>query len=922
MVSIGGKLGQLGRQLDDFAHNVVDEALEDPIETVLTLGNNVVFSIVAEDIIGGLIIDPLIEKFTEKQPETTDQISGVAVTQIGADKYIPVIYGEDGVTGGILIAPPFISGDTNEYASFVFVLCEGAVSNIKTFINGIESDDAIYDGLVTIETKTGHTGQTSFTLLTSIEDKWTEDHKLSGLAAVHVRLKRDPELFRGFPKFHFTLKGKQVSRVNSVGTDSSSNPISQAIDYLRSDYHGKGLPYFDDSPWVEAYSTCENYVSMVDGGNDQARYTNNLTIDTGQTMKQNLMAILKSCRGTIVDSDVLRPVVATSGAAIFSFNATNIIGSVSVKLPNKDTILNRMTVKYRDVDNINTPAISTYDSETLRTDDGGFILSKDLTLPGINNGPEAKVFGHTAVKKSRDSMSISFSSSFSCMLIEVGDIVDLTEESYGFTDKPFIVSGKSFNPMTGQIKFSMLEHFDTFYDVDVSPEEETPADTTLPNPAQRPPDPTNLILTSGEAVYGEYLSASILVEWDASVDFFHREFEIKYSVGADEIVKPIRGNKYLINPVVTGAVYDISVTAINQLGISSLPTVGSIEAEGNETPPPDVDTFFVTLQLDGTRVFDGTYLNRPIDFIGYRVKYSLGPGGIWDNMTNLTSDTIPAFPFETNLLDAGEYTMAIKAVDNAGNESINELYIESTLPDGRQGEVIFRQNYHESGYPNYDTATTEIGGNGELVAKEDISTGPTWDDFNGTTWDDALYAGTPWTSSPFDPASYETPVIDNGSISSLTPTFSIPTGSGFEYVVNVRVSDDNIVWTPYEVASGDVSGRYVQLRVDFTVDNVAEPNAVPQLWDFTVTLSGELKDESWNDVDTALLTQESPGGVRLPLNKSYSSIKNIYIAVQGQTGNTTWTQADKDVGLGPWIIFKDSAGAYTYPLIDYRIEGL
>lgn len=110
------------------------------------------------------------------------------------------------------------------------------------------------------------------------------------------------------------------------------------------------------------------------------------------------------------------------------------------------------------------------------------------------------------------------------------------------------------------------------------------------------------------------------------------------------------------------------------------------EVIGKASLPPDVTNFEVTVQAGGAREYSWTLANKPIDLLGFRIRYELGTGGTWDTGTDLLnydeSGFIVASPFENNLLAPGTYTFSIKAVDTSRNESSAAQIIERTLTSG------------------------------------------------------------------------------------------------------------------------------------------------------------------------------------------------------------------------------------------------
>jgi hypothetical protein len=248
----------------------------------------------------------------------------------------------------------------------------------------------------------------------------------------------------------------------------------------------------------------------------------------------------------------------------------------------------------------------------------------------------------------------------------------------------------------------------------------------------------------------------------------------------------------------------------------------------------------------------------------------------------------------------------VKAVDTSGIESTNAVYIESDLPDPRIGEILHSEEPGIDGYPGTKT-NCSVQEDGTLQSNSQNTI--TWADL--TTWD----AFTQWNGDPELTIVYEHSVIDVGTVTPFIVAVS-HAGSIGSLTITEAHSDDNITYSSFAAIGSVITARYVKVKVSITHTNICV------LSNLSIRLEADLIDETHNDEDTSLLTVETGGGVRLPIDNTFALIKNVYIAVQGSAANITWSLINKNATLGPEVIFKNSAGTTVYPLIDYRIEGL
>lgn len=349
-------------------------------------------------------------------------------------------------------------------------------------------------------------------------------------------------------------------------------------------------------------------------------------------------------------------------------------------------------------------------------------------------------------------------------------------------------------------------------------------------------------------------------------------------------------------------------------GQQSLAAVGaySYVITGNmaKLPPPSVPTFLVSAQADGTRQFtwDWAALTIPPDVKnggGYKIRYKLGAGQLWDNMAPAhPTGMLTASPFESNQLPAGTYTFAIKAVDALGNESTAATYIGVTLPDPRLAGVIAGKFPRELGWPGTKT-NCYVDLDQSLIAD-----GDSWSLLG--TWDSLPS----WTQNPKSPITYEDTVIDIGAVVSFTPIVSLIT-SGLATITESH-SNDNVTYTPYAAPGAQISARYIKIKAVVT-------GTFPRIESMNILLDAKPRDEIGNDVNTATLTganRIAVGDIRLPKTKTYSSITKVDVAMQSVGAGWTWVLVDRDTAVGPRIKIYNNLGALADALIDFYIKGV
>lgn len=358
---------------------------------------------------------------------------------------------------------------------------------------------------------------------------------------------------------------------------------------------------------------------------------------------------------------------------------------------------------------------------------------------------------------------------------------------------------------------------------------------------------------------------------------------------------------------------DIQVTLINlsgQYGTGGVSTLETYAIIGKDAKPPDVTTFLVQRQPDGTREFRWTY-TKPADFAGFEIRYKLGTGYAWEDMAPLHEGLLTSSPYETNQLAAGTYTVGIKMEDTTGNRSTNAKIIQSTLGDPRIAGSLLTEDPRAQDWPGTKT-NCWVDNTGNLYATDT----KTWADFaiDGITWAD----WTSWARVPNTQIIYTHPVINVGVITTFTPLVSV-TVNGTP-TIEERHSDDGVGYTAWATAGSQITAKFIETRV--TVDN---PTTLADITQMFINLSADPVEEVIEDLDTSTLTgahRIGVGDIRLPITESYVAILRAGIALQNVGAGWSWEIIDKDTSVGPRIKIYNASDALADATIDADIKGV
>lgn len=894
-----------GEWFEDRVRDVgsaIDDAIIQPLVKVTPL--------LAQINVAAQAYEQIINWINPEIPSTDlglDTKAGIDLSnRVGLNESISLAYGR--VRSGGIMYPIGVTGATNEYLHLVFVLSEGECDGLeKIYLDDVDSIDPRFAGYVDYSFFNGSDAQAASINLTAAFPTWTTNHTASGICYVWLRLKYDGNIFNGMPRVQFMFRGKKIFDTRTSTTIWSQNPAMILRDYLLSARYGKGFSTSDlDEPsFIAVANYCDELVSPYDGAPaNMIRWQFDGIVNTERSILDNLNDMRMTCRMFLIRvGDKYKLRIDKDDAPVFTLTEKNIIGGWAITDTGIQSRYNRVDVDFINPEHGYQQDFGRHDSTIFRTEDNGRMLLGKFTLPYTTGYYRALNYGELALKQSRQNMMCSVVVSPEALQVEPGDVVAITHAVPGWTAKKWRVLGID-HAADGLCTFDLSEHDSTVYNLDAKIEAPDEPDTNLPDP-NTVIAPTALSLASGTlhlliGTDGTVISR-IRAQWVAPPDIFVIGYETEWKKTSEATWRPGPATssrtsvEVYISPVDDGAAYDVRVRAVNSRSkVSAWLTVTNHTVIGKTEPPPDVQTFLVDRQSDGTRQFTWVYPSPPPDLAGFEIRYKLGLDGVWASMLELPgAEQLQPYVrlFESNQLAAGQYTVAIKAFDTSGNYSVNATYINSTLGDPRiKGQLYIESARKLLWAGEYTNAFVTY--EGDLAAIDDgtwASAPAQWSGFLG------------WYQSPRSPVTYDSSQsIDLEYVFKFTPLISV-TLDGVP-VITINYSVDNVNWSGWVAPGGVITARYFKYKV---VASATAAFPVVVIRDINVLLSAELLEEDLEDVVSANLTgayRLAVGDVRLPKVRNYTLIKNIEVALQNVGAGWTWELKDKDATVGPRIV--------------------
>jgi hypothetical protein len=930
------------------------------------------------------VLKPEPPKRNVQQQETAQ---GILVNKASNNTAIPVVYGQRQV--GISRVFVESSGTDNNYLYMAGVLCEGGG-------NGIESVDEIYinDKLVTWSgsltdgtTRTVNSSDTNYykdgaslisvqafygldnQSVSSILDEstnWGSNHKLSGVAYLAFKFTWNQDAFNSLPEVKVVLKGKKIydprldstkggsgsHRQDTASTWTYSNNSSLVLlDYLRNTRYGKALPNTAFETNYDSFKSsadlCDTQVTPYSGGTDIDLFQTNIVLDTEQKLIDNVRELLNPMRAIFTYTQgKYFLIIENTGSSQLSLNSNNIIGGIKIFGEKKNSKFNRVigtfvnpskewqedTITFPPADDSGLPSSDQY--ATLLAEDNGTNLEGNFTFQGITNPYQAEELCEIILKRSRNALAVEVMVTSEALNLTIGDLVDLTYTTGGFSSKLFRVYGLTINT-DSSVSLKLIEHQDNFYTWSEKSEAPTIADTTLPNPnlVQAPASVTldDQLIEYSDGVVITALDVTIGASPDSFVDYYQVEY--KLSTVSDYIIAGQgRGLFQRILNVIDGLTYNVRVKAFNTLGSSSTYTSATRTIIGGIAPPSDVTDFSCNI-IGGDAHLSWQQITD-LDLAYYQIRYSTQTSGAsWANSVSLvekvarpaTSVTVPA--------RVGSYL--IKAVDKNGNFSSNETIIETNvLAIGNYNAVATQTESPTFSGTKFQTVVSD--GTLRLDSSElfdsatgNFDSGTSFFDSGVTSYD--LYSeGTYLFSSPIDIGAVYTSRVtasitqtsDNlddlfdlrtGDFDDAQSNFDGDTPANCNAHIEIALSNDNITYTTFRnFVVGDYTARYYKFRVTLRSFDLASTPVISAL-----SVSIDMPDRIFSGNDIVSGTGTYNVVFTLPF---YSNSYAVGITAQGMNTGDFFTISSKSVS-GFNVAFKNSSGTGVTKTFDYLAKG-
>jgi hypothetical protein len=572
--------------------------------------------------IGGTLLLSYAAQALMPKPQTTLQNRTVTIREPVVPR--DLVYGRTR-KGGVIV---FLhsSGSDNAVLDLVIVLATHRVKSIgavyfegEVALNAAGAAQGRWAGKVSIEKKLGGATQTAFTALkAALPDKWTENHRLRGCAAIHLRLTYDQDAYPGgIPNITVDLEGKNdIWDPRTQASVYSENPALCLADYMANTTWGIGARVgqpdgIDEMALIEAANICDEPVALA-GGGAEPRYACNGVITLSEVPKTIIEGLLTSFAGRCAFSGGSWRIHAGAWRAPSVALTADHVREAGLTLATRVTMssnFNGVRGQFVSPQNDWQPDdFPAYASAAYLAEDGGEQKWRDISLPFTISATMAQRLAKIELERARRQMTVRLSGKLSAWAATVGDVVTLSYDRWGFAAKPFEVQGVSLDLAASGDAALLLpelvlrETSPLVYDWAASEAQIYAAAprTALPNaydiPAPGPPTVTEDLYVTRD---GGGLKVLARVGWEAAPSGFVAGYQLqaRQSAGGDWLdYGRTDGTNLEIRDIAPG-VWQFRVKAISVLGVSSVWQSASVEVLGLTAPPAELGS--VTLQTAG-----------------------------------------------------------------------------------------------------------------------------------------------------------------------------------------------------------------------------------------------------------------------------------------------------------------------------------
>jgi len=273
------------------------------------------------------------------------------------------------------------------------------------------------------------------------ELRWpSSNRQMNGLAFAIVKLNynRDAETTS---MQTVTFKARQY--LNSTG---AAKPGDVWYDYMTNELYGAAMAsdIVNASSATALNSYSDGLIPYTEGVSvyTQPRYRINGVVDTGQSCLNNINAIMTACDSWNQYNAALGQwsiVINKAETTSIAFNDDNIIGEIRVSAFDITSSVNQIEAEFPSKQNRDQSDFVYYETPALLLYPNEPVNKQSIQLSMVNDSVQAQYLASRILEQAREDLIVNISTAYTGIQVDAGDVISITNSSYGWTAKLFRV---------------------------------------------------------------------------------------------------------------------------------------------------------------------------------------------------------------------------------------------------------------------------------------------------------------------------------------------------------------------------------------------------------------------------------------------------------------------------------------------------
>lgn len=334
------------------------------------------------------------------------------------------------------------------------------------------------------------------------ELRWSPSNRqMNGLAFAIVKMNYNREAETTNMQ---TLTYRVSHYLNNAGC---AKPGDVWYDYLTNDKYGCAMPVdLVDSASATALNAYSDstipYTQPGVGVQYQPRYRINGVIDTGQSCLNNINSIMIVCDSWNqynAAKGKWSVVINKAESPSYAFDDDSIIGEIRVSAYDITSSINQVEAEFPSGQNRDQSDFVYYETPPELLYPNEPINKQSVQLAMTNDSVQAQYLATRLLEQAREDLIVSFNTAYVGIQVDAGDVVTVTNSSYGWSNKPFRVMRVSEASLPDGNLGASLElneyNAQVYDDKDITKYVPAP-NTDLPDPSYFGPVPAPVVVSS------------------------------------------------------------------------------------------------------------------------------------------------------------------------------------------------------------------------------------------------------------------------------------------------------------------------------------------------------------------------------------------------------------------------------------------